>query len=119
MTATNHQTYREHAQKIELALTDLPVDHPLRALLADSAKLLTQAAESSNGPAGHDNTQVALTDKRYHWREIGPDTPRGSKVQLIHRWSGVAIYGTIGSNEKKFFTHWAPLPTFMDRSLGR
>lgn len=34
-------------------------------------------------------------------------------MQLINRKAGVAVYGTIGSNEK-YFTHWAPLPTFKD-----
>ena len=57
--------------------------------------------------------QAAVVDTEYHWRPINPDTPRGTKLQLISRKHGVATYGSISSNET-FFTHWAPLPTFKE-----
>jgi len=119
MTSQSKQAYLEQAEKIEKALAELPAEHPLRAMLSESASLLAQAgACSDNDTTKHDNTAVALIDRGYHWREIGSDTRRGSKVQLINRWSGVAIYGTISSHEK-FFTHWAPLPTFIDKAARR
>lgn len=111
MSAVNSQNYLDHAQKIDQALLEISTDHPLRALLEESSRMLAHAADGRCTNNDHDNTRVALIDRRYHWREIDSLTPRGSKVQLINRWSGVAIYGTIGSHEK-FFTHWAPLPTF-------
>jgi hypothetical protein len=111
MLADTKQSYLNHANKIEEALRGLAMDHPLRESLATAARLLTLAADGRCPKASHDNTRVALTDKGYHWLEIDAQTPRGAKVQLINRQAGVAIYGTIGSHEK-FFTHWAPLPTF-------
>lgn len=58
-----------------------------------------------------DNTRAAVVDRGYHWRLIDTRTPRGQKLQLINRASGVAVYGTLGSGPTEF-THWAPLPTF-------
>lgn len=54
--------------------------------------------------------RAATVDTAYHWRPVGPDTPRGTKVQLINRRFGIAVYGQFqpGAN----WTHWAPLPTF-------
>jgi hypothetical protein len=111
MTSQNKQAYVEQAEKLAAALADLSAEHPLRTLLVESAALFAQVGQSSEQDAHHDNTLVALIDRGYHWRPVDSSTPRGSKVKLINRWSGVAIYGTIGSHEK-FFTHWAPLPTF-------
>ena len=54
--------------------------------------------------------KTAAVDRSYHWTPIGPDTPRGVKLQLISRPAGVAIYGQY--NGDKWPTHWAPLPTF-------
>lgn len=118
MTASNKQAFRDQAENIAKALAQLPGEHPLRELLADSAALLVQAGSDPCQNPQHDNTRVAVIDRGYHWRPILPNTPRGGKVQLIHRWSGVAIYGTISSHEK-FFTHWAPLPTFEDKVLSK
>jgi hypothetical protein len=118
MPSSNSQSYSQQAQKIERLLIELPSDHPLRTLLVESAQLLSQAADGRCQDSAPDNTLVAQIDKGYHWREIDSHTPRGSKMQLIHRWSGVAIYGTISSHEK-FFTHWAPLPTFLDKGPRR
>ncbi|WP_434715928.1 hypothetical protein [Paraburkholderia sp. A3RO-2L] len=111
MSADAKNSYLDHARKIEEALRGLATDHPLRDSLETAARLLAQAADGRCPKANHDNTRVALTDKAYHWLEIDASTPRGAKVQLINRAAGVAIYGSIGSHEK-FFTHWAPLPTF-------
>ncbi|KVP75586.1 hypothetical protein WJ96_07710 [Burkholderia ubonensis] len=111
MSVLNPKNYLDHAQKIEKALLDVPVGHPLRDLLEDASKMLTHAADGRCSDTAHDNTRVALIDKGYHWTDIDRSTPRGSKMQLINRNYGVAIYGTIGGHEK-FFTHWAPLPTF-------
>lgn len=57
----------------------------------------------------HDKT--ASIDRGYHWRPIDSNTPRGVKMQLINKFSGVAVYGTLGA-DVPWFTHWAPLPTF-------
>jgi hypothetical protein len=57
--------------------------------------------------------QTVVIDRNYHWQEITLSTPRGAKLQLINRKAGVAVYGSILRDEK-FFTHWAPLPTFGD-----
>lgn len=113
MSAINPTNYENQAQKLELALTTLPVSHPLRELLADSALLLLAAADGHQQSPCRDSTKVALIDKVYHWLPIDRTTPRGAKMQLINRKHGVAVHGTIGSNET-FFTHWAPLPTFKD-----
>ena len=44
------------------------------------------------------------------WNPI--DTaPRGVKIQLCNKKSGVATYGYIGTQEL-YFDHWAPLPKF-------
>ena len=45
------------------------------------------------------------------WIKIGPDTPRGTKLQLISRKYGVAQSG-LYTPEEKFFTHWHAFPTF-------
>lgn len=113
MSAPNAKTYLNHAQKIDAELATLPVGHPLRELLETAARMLAEAASDRAPSSDHDNTRVALIDKGYHWNPIGDGTPRGSKMQLINRRYGVAIYGAISSRES-FFTHWAPLPTFRD-----
>lgn len=112
MSAPRQNPFLEQAQKLEQALLGVPPDHHLRELLESSAKLLTEAALSGQCQnAAHDNTKVALIDRGYHWLAIDGSTPRGSKMQLINRKYGVANYGSISSRER-FFTHWAPLPTF-------
>ena len=105
--------YLEQSLKLEAVLRTLTEDHPLRELLSESAKLLAGATEGTCHHASRDNTRAALIDRGYHWQEITPQTSKGAKMQLINRKAGVAVYGTIGSNEK-YFTHWAPLPTFKD-----
>lgn len=60
-----------------------------------------------------DSTKAAVVDERYHWRLIDKHTPRGLKLQLINKRYGVAQYGTL-STDDRWYTHWAPLPTFKD-----
>ena len=54
---------------------------------------------------------AAAVDQTYFWRPIDKDTPRGTKLQLIHRPSGVAVHGPLFTNDT-FWTHWTPLPSF-------
>ena len=56
------------------------------------------------------NDRAAAVDTTYHWREVGPTTPRGTKLQLIVEGLGVAVYGQWQPGSP--WTHWAPLPTF-------
>lgn len=59
------------------------------------------------------NDRSAAVDHSYPWLPINEHTPRGVKLQLINKQSGVAHYGRLGSRED-FYTHWAPLPKFID-----
>jgi hypothetical protein len=113
MSAPNAKNYLNHAQKIDAELATIPVGHPLRELLETAARLLQEAASDRAPSSDVDATRVALIDKDYHWNPIDGSSPHGSKMQLINRRYGVAIYGSINSREQ-FFTHWAPLPTFRD-----
>jgi len=54
---------------------------------------------------------AAVVDPDTHWRKIDSSTPRGAKVQLINKASGVAQYGRHSPSDT-FFTHWHPLPIF-------
>lgn len=51
-----------------------------------------------------------VVDTATHWRPVGPDTPRGAKVQLINQAAGVATYGNWAP--ESWWTHWHPLPVF-------
>lgn len=53
-----------------------------------------------------DQSVAVATD--YYWIPVGPDTPRGVKLQLLGI-GGVAQYG-IYDGKSTFWTHWAPLP---------
>lgn len=53
---------------------------------------------------------VAVSTK-VTWRPIDEFTPRGVKMQLISKASGVATYGSITSSEEHW-THWAPVPAW-------
>lgn len=57
------------------------------------------------------NARTVAIDPEYHWREINKDTPRSVKLQLVNKDANVAVYGTYNGIDK-YFTHWAPLPTF-------
>lgn len=54
---------------------------------------------------------AAAVDRSTKWIPIDENTPRGAKVQLISKPSGVAQYGRYTPGQT-FFTHWHPLPTF-------
>ena len=82
--------------------------------------LLLHDEHSTTSPASHaganvinDSTASAVVDKGYHWQLIDEKTPRGKTLQLINRAAGCAHYGILGTQEK-FYTHWAPAPTFED-----
>lgn len=62
-----------------------------------------------------DSTGLAVVDMHYHWRAIDAATQRGVKLLLINRMAGVATLGALGS-DPGHWTHWAPLPTFGDRT---
>lgn len=54
---------------------------------------------------------TVLVDTTTVWIPIDENTPRGVKLQLISRASGVAQYGQLSRGDN-FFTHWFPLPVF-------
>lgn len=57
-----------------------------------------------------DGTGAAAVDADYPWIPVGPNTPRGTKLQLIVKADGVALTGQYQPGSG--WTHWAPLPTF-------
>jgi len=59
---------------------------------------------------------AAVVDTLNKWIKINPGSPRGSKLQLIDRKSGVAQYGVLDAHNKFGYTHWAPCPTFEKES---
>lgn len=65
-----------------------------------------------------DSTRSAMVDHNYHWRPIDSSTPRGVKLQLINSHAGTATYGRLAT-DAGFWTHWAPLPTFVHDDAGR
>lgn len=93
-----------------LALNDLQ-RRLIDSALAAGRQTLCLAGGGAASTA--DSTGRAAVDRRYPWLPIDAQTPRGVKLQLICRASGVAHYGRLGTAET-FFTHWAPLPTFED-----
>lgn len=58
------------------------------------------------------NSKTVAIDRAYHWIKIDSNTPRGVKLQLINKDAGVATYGALETSDT-FWTHWAPLPTFL------
>lgn len=58
------------------------------------------------------STGTAAVSPTVNWQPIDANTPRGVKLQLIAKSSGIAMYGTY-SPSNSFYTHWAPLPTFL------
>ena len=54
----------------------------------------------------NDKTVAVAVDT--FWLPIGPDTPRGVKLQLLGE-GGVATYGHY-DGKNKFWVSWAPLP---------
>ena len=59
------------------------------------------------------NDRTAVVNPETHWIPVGPDTPRGAKVQLINHLAGVATYGHYLPGS--WWTHWYPLPRFKER----
>lgn len=57
-----------------------------------------------------DSTGTAAVDNNYFWLPI-ETCPKGVKVQLIARKTGVAQYGKLDKDDT-YYTHWAPLPKF-------
>lgn len=60
-----------------------------------------------------DSSNNATVDQNYYWMVIDDNTPKSSKIQLINKRDGVAMYGFLGKN-KDLFTHWCPLPKFKE-----
>lgn len=58
------------------------------------------------------STQTVAVDRNYYWLPIERSTPNGVKFQLINRNAGVATYGVLTEENRKFFDHYAPLPAF-------
>jgi hypothetical protein len=56
-------------------------------------------------------TAAVATD--VFWQPITPDTPRGVRMLLICKASGIAQVSTVFAKEA-FFTHWAPLPKWSE-----
>lgn len=54
---------------------------------------------------------AAAVAPEFHWIPIDARTPRGVSMLLINKDSGVLQKGQYTTDEK-FFTHWAPNPTF-------
>jgi len=46
----------------------------------------------------------------YYWQPI-ETAPMGVKVQLKTVPGGIATYGEVCERNRKYFSHWAPLPT--------
>jgi len=57
-----------------------------------------------------DSTGTTAVDNNYFWLPIAT-CPKGVKVQLIARKTGVAQYGKLEKGDT-YYTHWAPLPKF-------
>ena len=55
--------------------------------------------------------QTAAVSLEAFWIPIDAHTPRGVSMLLINRASGVLQKGQYTASDK-FFTHWAPNPTF-------
>lgn len=45
------------------------------------------------------------------WTPVGPETPMGCKVQLINKGANCSTHGHY-DGKNKFWTHWAPLPSW-------
>jgi len=55
---------------------------------------------------------TACVTQLVQWLPIDANTPRGVKLQLISRQSGIAWYGIHKAGGDNYASHWAPLPTF-------
>ena len=77
------------------------MDSPISAPTADQSEPTPSAAHTIS------QSRVAVAEG-FYWTPVGPDTPRGVKLQLL-TIGGVAMYGEY-SEKNNFCTHWAPLP---------
>lgn len=57
-------------------------------------------------------SRTAAVSPVVHWLPIDSNTPRGVKLQLIAKSSGIAMYGNYYDEKCPFYSHWAPLPAF-------
>ena len=71
------------------------------------------ASTQSSAPQS-DSTGKAVVDKGYRYQRITADTPLNQKMILVNRAAGNATFGVLARYPHKFFTHWAPMPTFDD-----
>jgi hypothetical protein len=55
--------------------------------------------------------RAALVDPTVHWKKITDKTPIGTKLQLIRREAGSAVYGSL-TRGNTWFTHYCELPVF-------
>lgn len=60
-----------------------------------------------------DSTGKVQVNRKYKYKKIDASTPRGQKLILINKDSGVAVMGVLSTNDT-FFTHFAELPVFGD-----
>lgn len=56
--------------------------------------------------------KAAAVAPKIHWLAINERTPINTRMNLIHKPSGVAITGTRTAADH--WTHWYPLPTFAE-----
>lgn len=77
------------------------MDSPTSATTAAPCEPTTSATHTIS------QSHVAVAEG-FYWTPVGPDTPRGVKLQLLTK-GGVAIYGDY-VEKMNFYTHWAPLP---------
>lgn len=73
------------------------------------AEALTQAFDSEGYQLNSRKSVAVSTTTK--WKPIDEHTPRGVKMQLISKASGVATYGVLTS-DVGHFTHWAPAPAW-------
>jgi hypothetical protein len=55
------------------------------------------------------STRTAAVSTETEWLTVDCDTPRGVKLMLISKPSGVAQIGTLLKRDT-YWTHWHPLP---------
>lgn len=61
-----------------------------------------------NERAKYNSDRSAVVDPDYFWRHMD-SCPLGAKVMLLTD-GGVAIFGNVGTNTRRDFLGWAPLP---------
>lgn len=56
----------------------------------------------------------AWVDPINNWEEITDETPLGLRMQLVNRHAGVGTVSVLTDKNRETYTHFAPLPTFID-----